>query len=100
MFDFSGAELLVVIVVAVVLIGPKDLPRIMYNLGRFAQRLRYIRHIFSSQVQDFMKEHDLEDLHRGVNFEAPKQSDEETDEAGADEDLIASSHAEGKNDKS
>jgi Sec-independent protein secretion pathway components len=35
MFGLGGAELLVVILLAVLLIGPKDLPRVAHQLGRW-----------------------------------------------------------------
>ena len=79
MLGFSWAELLVIVVVAVFVIGPQDIPKIMYTFGRLVRRVQYIRFALSQQFDDFLKEHDLEDLRRGVNFEAP-----ETDEASAD----------------
>lgn len=40
MFGFSLSELIVVIVVAVVVIGPKDLPKMLRKLGQYAGKLR------------------------------------------------------------
>ena len=40
MFEFSGSKLLVILVVALVVIGPKDLPRVAYALGAFARKVR------------------------------------------------------------
>ncbi len=40
MFGFSFAELVVVIVVALVVIGPKDLPRLLRKLGQYAGKIR------------------------------------------------------------
>lgn len=40
MFGFSFAELVVVVVVALVVMGPKDLPRMLRKLGRWAGKLR------------------------------------------------------------
>jgi sec-independent protein translocase protein TatB len=77
--DISWAELLVIVVVAVLVIGPQDIPKIMYTLGRVFRRFQYVRFALSKQFEDFLKEHDLEELRRGVNFEAP-----ETDEKTAD----------------
>lgn len=80
MLNLSWAELLVIIVVAVFVFGPQDIPKIMYGLGRIVRRLQYVRFALSKQFDDFLKENDLEELRRGVNFEAP-----ETDEKKADE---------------
>jgi sec-independent protein translocase protein TatB len=83
MFDIGGSELLLIAVVAVLVFGPQDIPKIMYNLGRIMRRVQYIRYAFSHQFEEFLKEHDLQELRSGVNFEAP-----EYDEAAADDDII------------
>lgn len=79
MLDISWAELLVIVVVAVLVIGPRDIPKIMYMLGRIVRRFQYVRFALSKQFEDFLREHDLEELRHGVNFEAP-----DTDEKTAD----------------
>ncbi|MCB9989580.1 MAG: twin-arginine translocase TatA/TatE family subunit [Rhodospirillales bacterium] len=69
MMNFSLVELLLIVAVAVLVIGPKEIPGLLYGLGRIVRRLQYIRYAFSRQFDDFMKLHDLDDLRRGVNFE-------------------------------
>ena len=59
MLDFSWAELFVIVIVALVVIGPKDIPHIMHSLGRFVRRLQYVRFAMTQQFDDFMREHDL-----------------------------------------
>jgi len=83
MFDIGWTELLVVVAVAVLVIGPKDIPKVMYTLGRLVRRAQYIKFAFSQQFEDFLKAHDLDELRKGVNFEAPVY-----DEAAADEDIV------------
>lgn len=83
MLDFSWVELFVIIVVALVVIGPKDIPQIMHALGRFVRRLQYVRFAMSQQFDDFMKDHDLEELRKGV------KPDTFFDEAAADEDEMS-----------
>ncbi len=70
MFGFSWAEILLTAGVALVVIGPKDIPKVMFQLGRVARRLQYIKYAFSQQFEDFLKEHDLDDIRHSVNFEA------------------------------
>lgn len=79
MFDFGWAEILLIVAVAAIVIGPEQLPDIMRALGRFVRRLQYIRYAFSQQFDDFLKTHDLEELRKGVNLEARGQSDEESE---------------------
>lgn len=85
MLDISWAELLVVIVVAVFVFGPQDIPKIMYGLGRIVRRIQYIRFALSKQFDDFLAANDLKELRRGVNFEAPETDEKTTDIANIHE---------------
>lgn len=80
MLDFGFAELLMVIAIAVFVIGPQDIPKLMLGLGRITRRLQYIRYAFTQQFDDFLKQSDLADIRDHVNFEA-----KEFDEAASDE---------------
>lgn len=80
MFDFGWGELLVIAAVAVLVIGPQDIPKVMYGLGRLARRLQYMRFAVSQQFDDILKAGDIEELRKGVNFEMTK-----TDERAADQ---------------
>jgi sec-independent protein translocase protein TatB len=108
--DIAWSEILVIGVVAVVAIGPKELPQVMRTLGRLVRRGQYLKYALSQQFEDFMREHELEELRKGlkpgetirpgdlehammtgVNFEARRNAvDAETDEEGADEDFSRS----------
>ncbi len=83
MFDLSWSEIFLVMVVAVLVIGPKDIPKIMYQLGRLMRRIQYMRFAMSQQFDEILKVGDIEELRRGVNFEAPKTDEKAADEAFA-----------------
>ena len=92
MLDFGWAELLIIVAVAVFVIGPKDIPNIMYGLGRIMRRLQYIRFAVSQQFDEIMNAGDVEELRKGVNFEEARskeavQDEVELDEAELDEDV-------------
>ena len=70
MFDISWSEMLIIAVIAVFVVGPKDIPKIMYTLGRFFRRFQYMRFAMSQQFDEILKAGDIEELRRGVNFEA------------------------------
>ena len=102
MFDVGWAEILVIVAVAVMVIGPQDIPKVMYGIGRFMRRLQYVRFAVSQQFDDILKAGDIEELRRGVNFEAPK-TDERAAHIDPEPELPAStpstpSPAEQKND--
>jgi sec-independent protein translocase protein TatB len=95
MLDFAWSELLVVIVVAILVIGPKDIPKVMHGLGRLARRVHYLKFALSQQFEDLMKEHDLDELQKlaqkNVEQDAMKNAEPnlvEIDEASADADYI------------
>jgi len=85
MLDFGFAELIVIMAVAVLVIGPQDIPKIMLTLGRVFRRLQYIRYAFTQQFEDFLKDAELEDFNKQVNFEAAPEH-AEFDEAAEDEE--------------
>lgn len=87
MFDVGWSEILLILIVIVLVIGPQDMPKAMRTLGKIARRLGYMRFALTQQFDDFMKQHDLDDLRRGVNFEA-RDHDPEAD-ADADYAMTA-----------
>jgi sec-independent protein translocase protein TatB len=62
MLDFAWSELLVVIIVAVIVIGPKQLPEVLYGFGRIVRRLQYLKFAMSKQFEDFMHQADLQEI--------------------------------------
>lgn len=62
MLDFAWSEFLVVIAVAVIVIGPKQLPDVLYGFGRIVRRLQYMKFALSKQFEDFMEQSDLNEI--------------------------------------
>ncbi len=69
MLDFGWMELLVIIALAIIFIGPKELPALMVALGRVVRRVQYIKFAISQQFEDVMHSADLDDIRKSVNFE-------------------------------
>ena len=67
MLDLGWIELAVVAVIALLVIGPKDLPKVLRTLGQWTRRLRSVARDFQGHVDDMIRESDLEDLRDGVN---------------------------------
>jgi len=64
MFGVDTSELLVVAVVALLFIGPKELPRVMMKVGRWIGQLRgYARH-FTSGIENVIREAELEEMEK------------------------------------
>ena len=64
MFGVDTSELLVVAVVALLVIGPKELPRVMMTIGRWIGRMRgYARH-FTAGIENVIREAELEEMEK------------------------------------
>ena len=59
MMDFSWTEFLIVIVVAVLAVGPKQLPEVLHGLGKLFRRMQYMKYALTRQFDDFMDQADL-----------------------------------------
>jgi sec-independent protein translocase protein TatB len=65
MFDlFDPSKIFIVGIVALLVIGPKDLPRVMRTVGQVVGRMRRMAAEFQSQFNDAMREAELEDLRK------------------------------------
>lgn len=64
MFGVDTSELLVVAVIALLFIGPKELPRVMMQIGRWIGKIRgYARH-FTSGIENVIREAELEEMEK------------------------------------
>lgn len=64
MFGVDTSELIVVAVVALLFIGPKELPRVMMKIGRWIGRVRgYARH-FTAGIENVIREAELEEMEK------------------------------------
>ena len=64
MFDIGAAELLVVIIVAVLVIGPKDMPTAMRQAGRWIGKVRRVSSHFRTGIDAMVREAELEDMEK------------------------------------
>jgi sec-independent protein translocase protein TatB len=66
MFDIGWSELMVIAVVAIVVIGPKDLPKAMRTVGRWSGRMRRMARDFQNQFNDALREAELDEVKKEV----------------------------------
>lgn len=64
MFDIGSSELLMVAVVAIVVIGPKDLPRALYKLGQIVAKARSMSRHFRSGIDAMVREVEMEEMEK------------------------------------
>jgi len=64
MFGVDSGELFIIILVAVVVIGPKELPRVMRTVGQWVGRARGMANQFRSGVDQMMRDSEIEELEK------------------------------------
>lgn len=67
MFDIGASELLVVGVVALVVIGPKELPGVLRTVGKTIGNIRKMAGEFQSQFSEAMREAEMEEARKKVS---------------------------------
>ena len=64
MFDIGASELLLIVIVAVVVIGPKDLPLALRTAGRWIGKVRRVSGHFRAGVETMVREAELADMEK------------------------------------
>lgn len=64
MFDIGASELLLIVVVAIVVIGPKDLPLALRTAGRWIARMRRVSNHFRTGLEAMIREAELEEMEK------------------------------------
>ena len=67
MFDIGWSELVVIAVVALIAIGPKELPGVLRMVGRWMGKARKMAAEFQGQFQEAMREAEMADLKKSFD---------------------------------
>jgi len=67
MFEVGWTEMLVIAVVMIVVVGPKDLPRMLRTFGRTTAKLRSMAGDFQKQFNEALREAELDDVKKSVD---------------------------------
>src|ERR1041385_9518977 len=67
MFDIGWGELVVIAVVALIAIGPKELPGVLRMVGQWMGKIRRMAAEFQGQVQEAMREAEMADIKKQVD---------------------------------
>jgi len=64
MFGVDSTEFVIVAVLALIFIGPKDLPKVMRTVGYWVGRVRGMARHFTSGIETMMREAELEEMEK------------------------------------
>src|SRR6201992_928506 len=68
MFDlFSWSHILILLVVALVVVGPKELPRMMHMAGKWAGKARAMANEFRKSFDDMARQAELDELRKEID---------------------------------
>lgn len=67
MFDIAWSKLMIIGVVALIVIGPKDLPGVLRSLGEMVGKLRRMADEFRGQFSDAMRESQFDDIKKDMS---------------------------------
>ncbi|AEH88421.1 Sec-independent protein translocase protein TatB [Mesorhizobium opportunistum] len=67
MFEVGWTEMLVIAIVMIVVVGPKDLPNMLRTFGRTTAKLRAMAADFQKQFNEALKEAELDDVKKSVD---------------------------------
>jgi sec-independent protein translocase protein TatB len=104
MFDISWTEFLLIGVIALIVIGPKELPGVLRTLGQYTRKVRSMAAEFQNQFQEAMREAEMADLKKQVDdmaqdlkdFDPLKGVREDVEAAGRDIEHSLNRQPEGK----
>jgi sec-independent protein translocase protein TatB len=67
MFDIGWSELVLIGIVALIVIGPKELPTVLRTVGQYMTKIRRMASEFQGQFQEAMREAEMDELKKNVD---------------------------------
>jgi sec-independent protein translocase protein TatB len=64
MFGFDSAELAIIAILALIFIGPKELPKVMRTVGYWVGRVRGMARHFTAGIEDMVRQAELEEMEK------------------------------------
>lgn len=86
MLDIGWAEMAMVALLALIVVGPKDLPKMMRTAGQWMRKARSVAREFQSGIDDMMRESELDEARKAIEktrkFDVQKEVDTAIDPSG------------------
>ncbi len=86
MLDIGWAELAIIGVIVLIVVGPKELPRVLRSAGQWAGKARKIAREFQNSLDDMIRESELDtvkkDIEKATKFDIKKDIENAIDPKG------------------
>ena len=66
MFNLHWSEILLIALVLIVVVGPRDLPIVLRSIGKFIRRIRGYFHVAQMRFEEVAGQSELGDVYKGV----------------------------------
>ena len=66
MFSFGWGEILLILVVVIIVVGPKDIPKFLRQIGNLSKSIKKISREFKSSLNQIVEETDLKDVKNSI----------------------------------
>jgi sec-independent protein translocase protein TatB len=67
MLDIGWTELLAIAVLTIIVVGPKDLPKVLRTVGQWTAKARSITREFQNSLDDMVRQTDLDEIKREID---------------------------------
>ena len=94
MFDIGWQELFIIAVLAIIVVGPKDLPKALHTVTKWLRKARAVAREFQSGIDNMVRDSELDDVKRqlegAADYDISKEIENTIDPTGAISDDIES----------
>ena len=66
MFSFGWGEILLILLVVIIVVGPKDIPKFLRQIGNLSKSIKKISREFKSSLNQISEETDLKDVKNSI----------------------------------
>ena len=67
MLSFGWSEIALVVVIVIIVIGPKEIPNLLRQLGKFSKSVKKISREFKNSINDLAEEGDIKDIKKSIS---------------------------------
>ena len=67
MFSFGWSEIALIVIVVIIVVGPKEIPNLLKQIGSFTKSLKKISRDFKNSLNELAEENDLSDVKKSIS---------------------------------